>query len=131
MDGGCPVSCYSVEVSGPLAEDSREAYQGAELDCTVGSLLPGRTYSLRLKAANRAGVRPHTHTHTQTHARTHARARTQTQTHTHAHTCGRTRTLLAVVAMTTEQPRRPHHLHRRHRPPGKTKAAKDSRSWAD
>ncbi|XP_056467331.1 fibronectin type-III domain-containing protein 3A isoform X3 [Gadus chalcogrammus] len=58
VDGGCPVSCYSVEVSGPLAEDSREAYQGAELDCTVGCLLPGRTYSLRLKAANRAGFGP-------------------------------------------------------------------------
>ena len=81
VDGGCPVSCYSVEVSGPLAEDSREAYQGAELDCTVGSLLPGRTYSLRLKAANRAGVRPHTHTHTDTRARAH----TDTDTHARTH----------------------------------------------
>uniref|UniRef100_A0A667Z828 Fibronectin type III domain containing 3A n=1 Tax=Myripristis murdjan TaxID=586833 RepID=A0A667Z828_9TELE len=53
-----PVSCYSVEVSGPQTEESREVYQGPELDCTVGSLLPGKTYSFRLKAANKAGFGP-------------------------------------------------------------------------
>ncbi|KAG7249018.1 hypothetical protein CRUP_024100, partial [Coryphaenoides rupestris] len=58
VDGGSPVSCYSVEVCGPQAEESREVYQGAELECTVGSLLPGRAYSFRLKAANRAGFGP-------------------------------------------------------------------------
>ncbi|KAJ3590594.1 hypothetical protein NHX12_008544 [Muraenolepis orangiensis] len=58
VDGGNPVSCYSVEVSGPQAEESREVYQGAELDSTVGSLLPGRTYAFRLRAANRAGFGP-------------------------------------------------------------------------
>lgn len=57
VDGGSPVSCYSVEVSGPQSEESREVYQGPELDCSVGGLMPGKTYSFRLKAANKAGVR--------------------------------------------------------------------------
>lgn len=56
-DGGSPVTCYSVEVSGPQSEESREVYQGPELDCSVGGLMPGKTYSFRLKAANKAGVR--------------------------------------------------------------------------
>lgn len=51
------MSCYSVEVSGPQSEDSREVYQGPELDCSVAGLMPGKTYSFRLKAANKAGVR--------------------------------------------------------------------------
>lgn len=51
------VSCYSVEVSGPQSEESREVYQGPELDCSVGGLMPGKTYSFRLKAANKAGVK--------------------------------------------------------------------------
>lgn len=51
------MSCYSVEVSGPQSEESREVYQGPELDCSVGGLMPGKTYSFRLKAANKAGVR--------------------------------------------------------------------------
>ncbi|KAK2846702.1 hypothetical protein Q5P01_009701 [Channa striata] len=58
VDGGNPVSCYSVEVSGPQSEDSREVYQGPELDCSVGGLMPGKTYSFRLKAANKAGFGP-------------------------------------------------------------------------
>ncbi|KAM4628363.1 fibronectin type-III domain-containing protein 3A isoform 1-T8 [Polymixia lowei] len=58
VDGGSPVSCYSVEVCGPQSEESREVHQGPELDCTVGSLLPGKTYSFRLKAANKAGFGP-------------------------------------------------------------------------
>lgn len=57
VDGGSPVSCYSVEVSGPQSEESREVYQGPELDCSVGGLMPGKTYGFRLKAANKAGVR--------------------------------------------------------------------------
>ncbi|XP_045929385.1 fibronectin type-III domain-containing protein 3A [Micropterus dolomieu] len=55
VDGGSPVSCYSVEVSGPQSEESWEVYQGPELDCSVGGLMPGKTYSFRLKAANKAG----------------------------------------------------------------------------
>uniref|UniRef100_A0AAQ5XU02 Fibronectin type-III domain-containing protein n=1 Tax=Amphiprion ocellaris TaxID=80972 RepID=A0AAQ5XU02_AMPOC len=58
VDGGSPVSCYCVEVSGPQSEESREVYQGPELDCSVGGLMPGKTYSFRLKAANKAGFGP-------------------------------------------------------------------------
>uniref|UniRef100_A0A8C3G709 Fibronectin type-III domain-containing protein 3A n=1 Tax=Cyclopterus lumpus TaxID=8103 RepID=A0A8C3G709_CYCLU len=58
VDGGSPVSCYSVEVSGPQSEESREVYQGPELDCSVAGLMPGKTYSFRLKAANKAGFGP-------------------------------------------------------------------------
>ncbi|KAM9317891.1 fibronectin type-III domain-containing protein 3A [Pholidichthys leucotaenia] len=58
VDGGSPVSCYSVEMSGPQSEESREVYQGPELDCSVGGLMPGKAYSFRLKAANKAGFGP-------------------------------------------------------------------------
>ncbi|XP_036380108.1 fibronectin type-III domain-containing protein 3A-like isoform X1 [Megalops cyprinoides] len=57
VDGGSPVSCYSLEVGG-VQEEYREVHQGPELDCTVSSLLPGRTYGFRLRAANKAGYGP-------------------------------------------------------------------------
>ncbi|XP_066556014.1 fibronectin type-III domain-containing protein 3A isoform X2 [Amia ocellicauda] len=58
VDGGCPVSCYSLEVCPAQTEDYREVFQGPELECTVISLLPGRTYCFRLRAANKAGYGP-------------------------------------------------------------------------
>ncbi|KAJ8256673.1 hypothetical protein COCON_G00188250 [Conger conger] len=58
VDGGCAVSCYSLEV-GEAQDEHREVYQGAELDCTVTSLLPGKSYSFRLRAANKAGYGPY------------------------------------------------------------------------
>ncbi|XP_077063841.1 fibronectin type-III domain-containing protein 3A isoform X5 [Siphateles boraxobius] len=58
VDGGSAVSSYSVEMFAPQVEESREVYQGCELDCTVGSLLPGRTYAFRIRAANKAGYGP-------------------------------------------------------------------------
>ncbi|KAJ8368605.1 hypothetical protein SKAU_G00086330 [Synaphobranchus kaupii] len=59
VDGGCAVSCYSLEVAEAPAEEHREVYQGAELDCTVSNLLPGKSYSFRLRAANKAGYGPY------------------------------------------------------------------------
>uniref|UniRef100_A0A8C5E9P0 Fibronectin type-III domain-containing protein 3A n=1 Tax=Gouania willdenowi TaxID=441366 RepID=A0A8C5E9P0_GOUWI len=58
VDGGSPVSSYSLEASEPQCEESREVYQGPDMDCSVGGLMPGRTYCFRLKAANKAGFGP-------------------------------------------------------------------------
>lgn len=57
IDGGSPVTCYGLEMSPVETDEHREVYQGSDVECTISSLLPGKTYSFKLRAANKAGVR--------------------------------------------------------------------------
>ncbi|KAK2499949.1 hypothetical protein MC885_006542, partial [Smutsia gigantea] len=58
VDGGSPISCYCVEMSPVEKDEPRDVYQGSEIECTVSNLLPGKTYTFRLRAANRMGLGP-------------------------------------------------------------------------
>ncbi|OWK56204.1 fibronectin type-III domain-containing protein 3A isoform X1 [Lonchura striata] len=59
VDGGSPITCYGLEMFQAESDEHREVYQGSDVECTVGSLLPGRMYSFRLRAANKAGFGPY------------------------------------------------------------------------
>lgn len=54
-DGGSPVTCYSLELCSLETNKNKEVYQGSDVECTVASLLPGKMYSFRVRAANKAG----------------------------------------------------------------------------
>ncbi|XP_033906453.3 fibronectin type-III domain-containing protein 3A-like [Acipenser ruthenus] len=58
MDGGAPVTEYTVEMSEADQGSRRQLYQGPETDCTASNLLPGQTYCFWVKAANQAGYGP-------------------------------------------------------------------------
>ncbi|XP_078415575.1 fibronectin type-III domain-containing protein 3A isoform X1 [Cetorhinus maximus] len=59
MIGGSQVMSYRLEMSTSDLTDPKEVYHGPDMECTVSSLLPGKLYSFRLRAANKAGYGPY------------------------------------------------------------------------
>ncbi|XP_067896397.1 fibronectin type-III domain-containing protein 3A isoform X3 [Heterodontus francisci] len=59
MIGGSQVISYRLEMSAPDLTDPKEVYQGPDMECIVSNLLPGKMYSFRLRAANKAGCGPY------------------------------------------------------------------------
>ncbi|NXN32311.1 FND3A protein, partial [Nycticryphes semicollaris] len=58
VDGGAEITEYIVEMAASEEEERRQVYQGPASECVVSSLLPGRTYSFWIRAANKAGFGP-------------------------------------------------------------------------
>lgn len=56
--GGSQVICFKLEMPASDLNDPKEVYQGSDTECTISNLLPGRMYSFRLRAANKAGYGP-------------------------------------------------------------------------
>ncbi|XP_059588743.1 fibronectin type-III domain-containing protein 3a isoform X3 [Alligator mississippiensis] len=58
-DGGSEVTEYVVEMANSEQDEHKQVYQGPALECTVNNLLPGRMYCFWIRAANKAGLGPH------------------------------------------------------------------------
>ncbi|XP_060087990.1 fibronectin type-III domain-containing protein 3A [Heteronotia binoei] len=59
IDNGSPIISYSLEMSPMETDEPQEVYYGPDEEFTVSHLLPGTTYSFRLRAANAAGLGPY------------------------------------------------------------------------
>ncbi|XP_072440655.1 fibronectin type-III domain-containing protein 3A isoform X1 [Chiloscyllium punctatum] len=59
ITGGSQVIGYRLEMSASDLTEFKEVYQGPDTECTVSSLLPGKMYSFRLRAVNKAGCGPY------------------------------------------------------------------------
>lgn len=55
-NGGAPISGYILEMENPGTKEFREIHHLLDNVCTVGGLLPGKTYAFRVKAKNDAGI---------------------------------------------------------------------------
>lgn len=55
-NGGAPISGYILEMENPGTKEFREIHHLVDNVCTVGGLLPGKTYAFRVKAKNEAGI---------------------------------------------------------------------------